>query len=190
VERLIADSEAASSCKRRPNVFLAAPYSQWMDWSRKQVVPKWRGRLENLRTALIAEGADVFSAHHNEQWGQSWLEPEQCTPLDFAAVQASDVVCAVLGNPLSGGVAIELGWASAMGKQIVVALPTEVAITPLVAGLDTIAHTELYPEDPQWSPEFISGLARRTIEICRPTSGESRKSGTSAPARRFDRPMR
>ncbi|MBC3840474.1 nucleoside 2-deoxyribosyltransferase [Streptacidiphilus sp. 4-A2] len=100
-------------------VFLAGPYTQWMDWSAGRLLPDKAELLERLRTHLLSHGHAVFNAHHNESWGEGWLLPEICTPADHVAMQHADVVCAILGDPPSPGVLIELGWASALGVPIV-----------------------------------------------------------------------
>ncbi len=119
-----------------PHVFLAAPYSQWMDWDRAVLRPDRVAYLREIHQALLDAGYAVFSAHHNEQWGRSWLPAAVCTPADFLAVSRCDVMCAILGSPPSPGVLVEMGWASALGKPIVVLAEDE--LPQLVAGLETI----------------------------------------------------
>jgi nucleoside 2-deoxyribosyltransferase len=128
-------------------VFLAAPYSQWMSVTEGRVADEWRVPLERLRRALIEAGARVFSAHHNEDWGAGWLPADQCTPADFLAMRATDLVVAVLGEPLSGGVAVELGWASAFTKPVVLVGARSGARSPLVAGLGTITPVTVVEYD-------------------------------------------
>lgn len=141
---------------RGTRVFLAAPYSQLMVWAAGRVFEHWRTRIDGLRRELIDAGAEVFSAHHNESWGSSWLPPEVCTPTDFRAMVAADVVCAVLGSPLSGGVTVELGWASAMAKPVVVILSPGGSHTPLVSGLGAVTPTAYLNEPAEWDATFRS----------------------------------
>jgi nucleoside 2-deoxyribosyltransferase len=141
-------------------VFLAAPYSQFMDWEVGAVIPEWRSRFDSLRRDFIEAGAEVFSAHHNESWGSKWLPPEECTPSDFHAMAAADVVCAIVGSPPSGGVSVELGWASAMLKPVVVILSPTGGHTPLIDGLGAITRTA-YLEDPC---EWDAGFRRRVLD--------------------------
>ncbi len=136
-----------TNTQRKPKIFLAAPYSQWMDWHCGRILPHWQERLERLRRELILSGAAVFSAHYNEQWGEAWLPAEICTRADFAALQVSDTVCAVIGQPPSGGVAVELGWAAALRKPSLVILQSEGSCTPLIHGLPSIVHAEFLEED-------------------------------------------
>lgn len=141
---------------RGTRVFLAAPYSQLMDWAAGRVLENWRTRIDGLRRELIDAGAAVFSAHHNESWGSGWLPPEVCTPTDFRAMAAADVVCAVLGSPPSGGVTVELGWASAMAKPVVLILSPGGSHTPLVSGLGAVTPTAYLDEPADWDATFRS----------------------------------
>lgn len=123
------------------HVFLAAPYTQWMDAATGMVSQDRMHHLTALRDALLEDGAAVFSAHENEDWGRGWLPPEICTPADYLAVRRADVVCAILGSPPSPGVLVELGWASALQKPIVLLLESDPP--QLVRGLGEL--TRLVP---------------------------------------------
>ncbi|MER5974288.1 MULTISPECIES: hypothetical protein [unclassified Streptomyces] len=121
-------------------VFLAAPYTQWMDWSTGELDPGRKKYLQTLRQAFIDRGHAVFNAHQNEQWGKAWLAPEICTPADFLAVANADVMCVIVGDPPSPGVMIEMGWASALGVPIVLLQEGDSA-PALVAGIGEVTST-------------------------------------------------
>jgi nucleoside 2-deoxyribosyltransferase len=101
---------------------------------------EWRDRLETLRAHFLKAGMPVFSAHHNEGWGAGWLPPEVCVPNDFRAMQTCDVVCAYLGAPASTGVCVELGWAAAMHKPVLLVVDRGVTYSQMIEGLGTITH--------------------------------------------------
>ncbi|MGL5405849.1 MAG: phosphotransferase [Propionibacteriaceae bacterium] len=125
-------------------IFLAAPYSQWMDKDMVALLPERKRDIELVRQRLLACGAAVFNAHYNEDWGRSWLSADVCTPLDHAAVTQSDVILAFIGNPPSGGVYVELGWSSALGKPIlVVAMYAEETLISAMWGGDYEAFGKL-----------------------------------------------
>jgi nucleoside 2-deoxyribosyltransferase len=118
-------------------VFLAAPFAQWL--SADGVVDSAARRgLTALRQKFLDLGLPVFNAHHNERWGQGWLPPETCVPNDFRAMQTADVVCAYLGTPASGGVCLELGWASAMHKPVLLVLDDGAKHSQMIEGLATV----------------------------------------------------
>lgn len=146
-------------------VFLAAPYSQWMDPAAGRVQDHWRARLDRLRMSFISAGARVFSAHHNEQWGLGWLPADQCTPADFRAMQVADVVCAIVGSPPSGGVAVELGWASALAKPVVLVKTPDTACSPLIDGLSSITRAATISDDDAWDDKFFAQLVTCMAEV-------------------------
>ena len=98
--------------------FLAAPFAGAMNGKRlnKHFEHTLRSALRELRAA----GYEVHSAHEDEEWGEEWMEAKDCTPRDFDLVKQSDLVVAILNSSVSGGVHIELGWASAAGKPMIV----------------------------------------------------------------------
>jgi nucleoside 2-deoxyribosyltransferase len=153
---------------RPPRVFLAAPYSQWMDFSAGTLQPLWRSRLDLLRCALMERGAEVFNAHHNESWGSRWLEAHVCTPVDFAAMLRADAVCAVVGHPPSGGVAVELGWASALAKPTVLVVSPQSPCSPLIFGLGTVTRVQQIDEPVTWDGADFADLADRTVAMVDP----------------------
>ncbi|SHF58711.1 nucleoside 2-deoxyribosyltransferase [Streptoalloteichus hindustanus] len=118
-------------------VFLAAPFAQWLS-ADGVVDSRARRGLTALRQTFLNLGLPVFSAHHNERWGQGWLPPETCVPSDFRAMQTADVVCAYLGTPPSGGVCLELGWASAMHKPVLLVLDDGARPSQMIEGLATV----------------------------------------------------
>lgn len=146
-------------------VFLAAPYSQFMDAATGTVGAPWRERLDALRLSFQARGACVFNAHHNESWGKDWLTAELCTPIDHQAVGQADVVCAVLGNPPSGGVMIELGWASALQVPCLIILPRGGRFSPLIEGLNTVVAVDYLAEPLVWDSAAINYIIGRTLSL-------------------------
>ena len=138
------------------HVFLAAPYTQWMDGATGMIKHDRMEYLATLRDALLGDGAAVFSAHENEEWGRAWLAPEICTPADYLAVRRADVVCAILGSPPSPGVLVELGWASALQKPTVLLLEREPP--QLVRGLGALTQVTTVPVAPVWDTATLAAV--------------------------------
>jgi hypothetical protein len=124
-----------------------------------------RRRLDDLRRHLLGSGASVFSAHHNERWGEGWLPPELCTSADFRAMQIADLVCAVIGSPASGGVAVELGWASAMRRPVLMIMPANAACTPLIKGLGCVTLVKCLVEPPVWHSAFYRAACMAIADL-------------------------
>lgn len=123
-------------------IFLSAPFSKWISPETGLVLPERRFQLEGLRGLLLREGHCVFSPHHNEDWGLSWLEAERCTERDYWAIRQSDAVLAVLATPESSGIAVELGWASALRVGVILFVEPQAPETPLISGLGSVALVE------------------------------------------------
>ena len=99
-------------------IFLAAPFTQMLD-SDGAFEPRFRGELAQLQIYLEELGHDVFSAHSREKWGEALDTPGGALAIDLAQIDRCDALVAVIGNPPSPGVQLELGYAIAMKKPLV-----------------------------------------------------------------------
>lgn len=142
-------------------IFLAFPFTFKLQG--KGLLPgEYILELTQLKKGLEKMGHTVKMAHEREKWGEELLPPEICTKLDFDDISKSDLVVAYPGNPPSGGVHIELGWASALGKQIIIIKKNKDSYSPLVLGLHTVApiKTVTYESLPQLVEQFQALLAQ------------------------------
>ncbi len=81
----------------------------------------------------------VFLAIRSEEFGAKPRPPEVCTPFDLLEMLHADCVIALPEE--SYGVHIELGWASALNKPIILLLKQDQTMTsPLLAGLPAISR--------------------------------------------------
>lgn len=116
--------------------FLACPISQHIRDGVLSLPPAFEGFIRALHRMLREESDETFLALEREEWGAALLEAHHCAPLDFAEMRRCDLVIAYPGQ--SCGVAVELGWASALGKQVILLLDADSEYSPLVAGLNTL----------------------------------------------------
>ncbi|ALL56246.1 hypothetical protein MHAE_07719 [Mycobacterium haemophilum DSM 44634] len=137
-------------------VFVAAPFGSYLD-ADGVFDPHFRRQLEEFYDCLSGAGFEYFSAQVNENWGSTPLLPRDCVPIDYKELASSDVVVAVLGRPPSLGVAVELGWASALQKPILI-LGTSIAASSMIAGLDRVADVRFIDKDLGHGPD-ATGLA-------------------------------
>ncbi|MFF3552446.1 nucleoside 2-deoxyribosyltransferase [Streptomyces tsukubensis] len=124
------------------SVFLAGPFIQLLDPETGRMPTAARGPFNVLIKHFEAQGLSVHNAHRREAWGAELMRPEQCTKLDQDEIRKADVFVALPGRPASPGTHIEIGWASAFGKPIVLLLEREHEYTFLVQGLHTVASVE------------------------------------------------
>ncbi|GAA2979862.1 nucleoside 2-deoxyribosyltransferase [Actinokineospora diospyrosa] len=120
-------------------VFLGGPFKALVD-ADGVMRPDERARLESIIAGLESAGHTVYNAHRREGWGAKFLTPAECTRLDLDEITASDVFVAFPGSPASPGTHIEIGWASALGKPVVLLLEEGVEYAFLVRGLHTVTN--------------------------------------------------
>lgn len=123
--------------------FLAYSFSALIDSKTGLVDEKNRQFLEDMRNSILDKKADIFLAHFREKWGKELMTADECTFDDFKEMKESDVVLAFPGNPISGGVHIELGWASALNKKIYLFLEKNASYSPLIEGMKTITDVRI-----------------------------------------------
>jgi nucleoside 2-deoxyribosyltransferase len=120
-------------------VFLAAPFTSFL--KKKGIVDaKFHNKLQKIIDVISQSGHTVLSSHLRENWGRDLLPPQEIAPLDFSLIKECDLMIAYLNNQPSG-VFVELGWASALKKRIVILTETPVAeLSPLVQGLSFFSN--------------------------------------------------
>lgn len=100
-------------------VFLAAPFTQLL----RDDVPgigHYRSLLSQIIGLLEEAQIDVHSSHKREQWGAALDKPEIALRTDLDEIFRSDLLVAILGSPPSPGVQLEIGFAIALNKMILV----------------------------------------------------------------------
>jgi len=120
-------------------IFVAAPFTNKIDPENGQVASEFKDQLALLYKALREQGHTVISAQEREQWGANLMPPDVCTPLDFAGIRECDLLVAV--PEASGGVHMEIGYATAYEKPIIQILHEEGTYTPLLQGIRTVTST-------------------------------------------------
>ena len=150
------------------HIFIAFPFSQLIEQRTGRINKEYIEFLDKLRKTLIDLEYNVFLAHYREEWGEKLMGPYECTPDDFSEMCKTDLVLAFPGWPASGGVHVELGWASALGKRIVLFLKEEKDYSPLVFGLSTITEAQLhYYDDLSYEkllPAILEGISETQNE--------------------------
>ncbi|NQX26271.1 nucleoside 2-deoxyribosyltransferase [Microbacteriaceae bacterium VKM Ac-2854] len=130
-------------------VFVGGPFFNLVNMADKSMAARDVERFTRLIDYFEALGATVYNAHRRESWGAEFLGPEEATELDYTEIAGSDLFVAFPGVPASPGTHVEIGWASAMGKPIILFLEREQKHTFLVTGLHSFANVEyVYFDDP------------------------------------------
>lgn len=100
-------------------IFYAFPFAQLCDKRTGEVADKYREFFNGLKEIARKRDDEYFLAHERENWGAEYKGPEECVPNDYEGVVNSDIMIVVPGDPISGGVHIEMGWASANNKKCI-----------------------------------------------------------------------
>lgn len=120
-----------------------------------------KGLVERALTVLDSNGYMTLSAHRHEGFGEldvSEQQNEVCLR-DRKWMEKCDCFVAILpsahdGTPIrTEGTAVELGWASALRKKIIIIHDPKAVYSHLIAGLESIAdvtylNTDEFFEEP------------------------------------------
>lgn len=123
------------------SVFVAGPFKNAIDPITGLVNAHLRSRLEAVLDYFDAADYRIYNSHRREAWGAAILEPEQCTKLDYDEISDVDLFVAFPGEPASPGTHIEMGWASSLGKPMILIVDCLESHSFLVRGLHTVATT-------------------------------------------------
>ncbi len=127
---------------RNNKAFLAAPFNDYMDPQTGRMYEDKIKLIATLIKYLEMKGYKVQNSHKREGWGEIRMSHEVCTPLDYEQIKDADVLVAIPGTPPSGGVHIELGWASALGIRTVILLEEGKNYSKLVLGLGKVGKVD------------------------------------------------
>lgn len=102
-------------------IFVAASYSNKVDYTSGNVFPEYKLWLEAILNQLEGYGHEVFCALRADNWRINDLDPAQAFKLDESEIAAADGMIAFVSETPSAGVQMEIGMALAQKKQVVLA---------------------------------------------------------------------
>ena len=130
-------------------IFLGGPFKSYVDHKTNKMHDAHIKRFHDLILFFEERGYEVHNAHQREDWGKNFWSPDDCTKLDYEEIAKSDVFIAFPGSPASPGTHIEIGWASALKKKVILLLEEGQYYAHLVKGLHTVANVSyLYYKEP------------------------------------------
>ena len=119
--------------------------ANYMNSDTKLLFNDYREYLENLIKTLRFSNHEVLSAHELEEWGAINPSSREAVKFDFEGINKSDAMVCYIGDKekgFSSGVHLELGFASALKKRIIVLHNDKIEEIPyLIRGLDV--YTEI-----------------------------------------------
>lgn len=135
-------------------VFLAMPYSQLCD-EKYEVKTEYKIFFTKLTDELKKINCEYFLAHEREKWRKTYSSAEESTVIDFETIKNVDLVCVIPGVPNSGGVHVEIGWASANKKPLKIFLKKDYPYSPMVTGINMLTSTDYIYYDVDYSEELV-----------------------------------
>jgi hypothetical protein len=133
--------EGNNSMDRR--VFIGGPFKRLIDTNAGVMDAASRRRIQVLVDFFVRNGYQVHNAHVREKWGEHQMTPEECTEIDFAEIAKCSLFVAFPGCPCSPGTHIEIGWASALKKKMILLLEEHKDYAFLIRGLHMITNVGL-----------------------------------------------
>ncbi|MFC5909665.1 hypothetical protein [Streptacidiphilus monticola] len=156
MSELLSDHDlVAADARRNLRVFLAAPSLRLTGPADGVFSLALRGRVTAMREALLDAGVSVFSAHHDDVWVTRGMGTGTRVPSAFRAMQSADLAFAYIGSPLSAGVGMELGWATALRKPVVLLVDQAVSHAPIIQTLEEVSPVLPLEFDTHWSAEAL-----------------------------------
>lgn len=98
------------------------------------------GFLEAIEDTLVSSGWEPLLPHRESDWGRQYLQPSETARRCLDLVCACDLLVAYPKN--SRGVHIEMGYAAALGKPILVILDEGEREAAMVAGLGSVTTVQ------------------------------------------------
>ena len=135
-------------------LFIAMPYSQLCD-ENYMLQEKYKIFCKNLTSKISSLGYDYFLAHEREKWGKEYISADESTIIDYNTIKNSDLIIVIPGIPNSGGVHVEIGWASSNKKKMNIFLKKRATYSPMVLGIHCLTDVNYYYYNEDYSNELI-----------------------------------
>ncbi len=126
-------------------VYLAAPFRKIAENEKGRMYGKIKDNsfikfLERIEKILIDEGFSVCLPHRDEgDWGYTYIQPSEIAKICFSRISESDIILAFPKG--SRGFHIELGYAIALKKKIIVMLEDGEKESTFVSGFPNVCET-------------------------------------------------
>lgn len=127
---------------RTERIFLSVSYSAQVD-ADGNVTAEYRNNLEMVITTLETGRRKVFCAPREDEWRLNDRSPGEALRLDLEHIDGCDVFVAILGSTISVGIQLELGYAIARGKRIILAVPAGTSLAYINQGVRESPMTTL-----------------------------------------------
>lgn len=129
-------------------IFISCPFTGLCDEEKYEVKDEFKEFFNDLTDAIEKNGDEYYLAIKRENWGLEHKGPQECTLSDYNGVKNSDFLIVIPGNKISkgisGGVHVELGWATALKKRMHILIEENFEYSPVVMGLNILSDVEYH----------------------------------------------
>jgi nucleoside 2-deoxyribosyltransferase len=127
---------------KRKTVFVAARFSSAINSD--VFDPGLRKTIETVHHNVTQRGFDLHSAHIDELFGKKPEQPSNFIVRDISKISSCDIFIALIDNLQSVGTNIELGWASFLGKYIILLFPESFDhdLAPMLSGISQLTQCD------------------------------------------------
>ncbi|MBQ7240095.1 MAG: hypothetical protein IJS56_01515 [Bacilli bacterium] len=146
------------------NIFLASPFSQFCEGD-SDIIVENRWFFERLIKFFKKNKFDYFCSQERENWGENYVSPEESIICDVNGIKDCDLFVAIPGNPISGGVHVEIGWASAYNKKMLVFLDKNIEYSPMILGLKELTDCTFIYYDDLLTDETVDLIIKSIKEV-------------------------
>ena len=120
-------------------MYIAAPFRRFSSEMKGRTYGEITNRdyialLERVEKVLLEAGYDTYLPHRDKgKWGKIYIQPKEIAKMCFDLISLSDVVVALPGQ--GRGVHIELGFATALKKELIIILREKEVESIFIPGL-------------------------------------------------------
>lgn len=132
---------------QKKRIFIGGPFTGIIDSKTGLIDNSYKEIYTLLIDILEKNDYEVGNAHKREKWGGELMTYDVCTSLDYQEVCRCDTFLAFPGSPASPGTHIEIGWASALKKRIILLLQSGQYYSPLTLGVGKITNVHYIEYD-------------------------------------------
>ena len=125
-------------------IFISCPFSGILDEETSLVKKEYKYFFKELKKFMEENNIDYYLAITRENWGKDYISPLESTEADYNGIKESDMIFVIPGNPISGGVHVELGWASSLNKKLHIFIEKDKKYSPVVMGLSSLCNVEYH----------------------------------------------
>ena len=115
-----------------------------------KIVKEERREIKKIVSFVRDQGHEIFSPVETQRFIYKRANPETVTGREFEYLKYCDVVMIKPDDPPSGGAHVQLGWASAFGKPIIILTEGSKRYSKLVRGLEAVTtckYVDITKED-------------------------------------------